>query len=125
MTFVADAATEGVTITLSADAKVRLCGDRAAVARWSERVRANRAAVVRELTNASTDAEILELRRLIWSLLWDVGEADREAELANSLRDVPSALACYRQCWREYHELEELPDQRHWPGCLEGRSYNP
>jgi hypothetical protein len=120
MTILADAAADGVTVTLTPDAKVRLSGDPAAVARWADRIRADRAAVIRELADGPTEAEVIELRRLIWQLLWDVAEAEREAELAQCMDYVGEALVMYRRVRDEYERAEELPGQRYWPGRTSG-----
>ena len=55
-----------------------------------------------------TKAELIELRRLIWVLLWDIAESEREGELGRSSLDVFTALECYRLCYREYERLGEL-----------------
>lgn len=50
-----------------------------------------------------------ELRSLIWALLWDVSEAEREAELTRCLEFAPEALAMYGRCHAEYDRLGEQP----------------
>jgi len=100
----------------------------ATVARVTERIESAlpARATVAMVRGAAERQRVNELRHLLKDLLWDA-PYKVELEIGRALRNgaLEEALRCYRQCWREYHELEELHDQRHWPGCLEGRSYNP
>lgn len=115
MSLLTDAIAEGVTVTLTPNGKLRLGGDPAAVESWAERIRDNRAAVIRELS--ATPAQVAELRSLLTDLLWDApGEIEPEIERTLADDALLESLECYRAAWRQYHALGELPGQPNWRG---------
>ena len=97
----------------------------ATVARVTERIEGPLAvrATVAMVRGAAERQRVDGLRHLLKTLLWDAPhEVEPEIGLALRNGDLEKALTCYRRCWREYHELEELPNQRHWPNYSERRS---
>jgi len=66
-----------------------------------------------------TQARLLELRRLIDELYWDVSQQERQAELSRCADVFDDALRMYQGIWREYHQAGELPGQPNWLGAID------
>lgn len=114
MSLVAEAAADGVMVTLTTAGTLRLGGRPACVERWRDRIRTHRAAVVSELSAQLRDTQLAELRRLLNDLLWDAPE-QVSATLEKAAKNIDASLPYWRTVWEDYRRLRELPGRENWP----------